>query len=55
MSELGQNCKSFLAVFGGNLAVFGGILADVGQKVAVTFQHFCGFEGHALSYIKKEI
>jgi len=44
----GQICKCFLAVDGENLA-------DDGQKVAVTFQPFCGFGGLSLSYIKKEV
>ena len=47
MSELGQNSKCFLAVYGGDVA-------DDGQKMAVTFQRFCGVEGFSLSYIKKE-
>jgi hypothetical protein len=49
LSELGQNCKGFVAVSGADFAVFGGILADDGLKVAVTFQLFCGFEAHSLS------
>jgi hypothetical protein len=44
----GQICKCFLAVDGEKLA-------DDGQKVAVTFQRFCGFEAFPLSYIKKEL
>jgi hypothetical protein len=53
LSEVGQNCKCFLAVYGEVCAVYGGILADDGRKMAVTFQLFCGFEAHSLSYIKK--
>jgi len=53
LSELGHNCKCFLAVYGAGFAVFGGILADNGLKVAVTFQLFCGFQGNPLSYRKK--
>ncbi len=48
LSELGHNGKCFLAVYGDNVA-------DDGQKMAVTFQLFCGFEAHSLSYIKKEL
>lgn len=48
LSELGQNCKCFLAVSGETVAANG-------QNVAVTFQLFCGFEAHPLSYIKKEL
>jgi len=47
MSELGQNSKCFLAVNGDSVA-------EDGQKMAVTIQHFCGFEAYSLSYIKKE-
>jgi len=43
MTVFGHNCKCFLAVYGG-------ILAVDGQKMAVTFQLFCGVQAFPLSY-----
>jgi len=48
LTVYGQISNCFLAAYGENLA-------DDGQKVAVTFQLFCGFEAFFLSYRKRKL